>query len=186
MRADDWLSDIYTRQMDALCHYIQALQKSKGKRGKIDVQDCVHDVFLILWRKRESLYSHTNIDGWLRQTAKYVLWKKQAQADMDAANIAFHLDEILKDGMESLGSIIPTPDQSQDETNTQDQLDRIREIVGDEALAFLMEYYNKEISMDSMIEKYHITKSGIKLRVKRALDRIRDKTLFIFFIIKSL
>lgn len=177
MKAEDWLCDIYLRKMKALCLYIEFLQRNHGSRISIDIQDCAQDVFLILWEKKESLFSHPNIDGWLRQTAKYVFWKRKAREEIDESHIAFHLDAVLKDNMESIGSVISNPpDQYKDHLD--DFFEKACAIIGNNALTFLMEYYNKEISIEDMIAKYHISESGIRLRAKRALDRLRSSQKF--------
>jgi len=130
---------------------------------------------MLLWDKRMELKDHPNIDAWLLKTASNILKNKLASTVVREKHTAFSLDETFSEGSDSIVNRIDlTPKTSADERKAE-LLDMIREEVGDETYVFLLSYYDKEQKKESLMDRYRLSSSGIRMKVKRLLDQFRRR-----------
>lgn len=128
---------------------------------------------MTLWDKREAVLEHPNTEAWLIKTASNIMNNKLSSDSTRKRHTAFSLDETFSDGSESVINRIDLVVNNEQDESAADLLARVKDAVGDEVYALLISYYDKNQPIESLAEKYKLTGSGIKMRVKRTLEKIR-------------
>lgn len=168
-----WFSDLYDKGYGELYRYLSLMLFRAGRNDLYDeIPDCIQETFILVWRKRETLYYYKNANAWIRKTAQNLMNNKRSISNTRAKHTAFSLDNEFVEGGEPLIQRINIM-QSPPDDDADELLFQIKNDIGEETYALLIEYYDKEQTISKIMGEHGLSKSGVKMRVKRALDRLR-------------
>lgn len=170
-----WFSDLYDKSYEDLYRYLSIILYRKGKQELSDeIQECIQETFALVWQKRETLISYRNVNAWMRKAAQNILNNKISSANTRTKHTAFSLDKAFtEDGEAVIDRIDLTQPPPSEDAN--ELLAQIRDSVGEDTYALLIEYYDKDKPINKIMDERGLSKSGVKMRVKRAIDNFRKK-----------
>lgn len=174
MNDAEWFYNIYEQYSKNLYRYLHTLLKGRGRPEAVsEIEDCIQETFIVLWNKRETLQAHPKLDAWLYKTSSNILNNKLSLANTRSRHTAFSLNEMSEHGVEVIDRFIVSRQSEQE--YTQDLLEQVKDSIGDDTFEFLIHYYDRQYPIETLKKQYAISTSGIKMRVKRALNKIRKE-----------
>lgn len=159
----EWYETLYQEMYPPLRRYLLGLLKTNLADAQLEIDDCIHNSFVLLWEKRATLINHPNIRGWLYITSRNKLSDQAKHLRIREMRRAFSLDETL------LGD---SPNPSRRYTDAQIAI--ISGIIGEEILAILEKYYDKNTPRKELAQQCGISVDALNMRVLRWIRKIRS------------
>lgn len=162
-----------------LCRFVVSLNARYSADLQDDLQDIVQETFLTLWKKRKQLANHENIHGWLYITTKNKYRDRFGRWSTAKQHHSFSFDEE--------GRFVVAEDdlrvEAQDEL--QRQKEKIIAIVGEEAYALLLQYYDESIDNGDIAKMFGIPRASLRVRIHRIILSLRkhDFALFLLLVV---
>lgn len=116
--------------------------------------DCVQEVFFILYRKMSKVDKTDKTGIWLYRTADKVMSRYRSKAHNDIS-----IEEIGEENLGQAGS-------------SENNYDRLSEIVSNEELDLLKDYYINGTQIGSIAEKNNISGAAVYKRIERLKARL--------------
>ena len=148
MFADEYESVLKT-------YYIAIYNYCRIKMGNDhSAYDCVQEVFFILYKKMSKVDKTEKTGIWLYRTADKVMSRYRNKAHNDIS-----IEEIGEEKLGEAGA-------------SENNYDKISEIVSDEELNLLKEYYINGTQIKTIAEHYNISKAAVYKRIERLKARL--------------
>lgn len=178
-----WFETLYEQYSGKLIAYLTVyVWKGQGLL-KSEIEDCVQEVFITAWEKRRELYVHPNIGGWLVKTAFFKMDNRIMAHQRKKKVVAVSLEQPIGDSGHALGEILCCPDmENQDKEMDETLLEAIRHKVSVEEYKLLWAYYNPRSDKGKIKSTLNLSDSGLKMKVKRIVDRLKKSEFFVFFL----
>lgn len=154
-----WFEELYKDSYWKLLRYARSLGGQEF--SNLDFEQCVQEAFVVLWAKRAELMRHPNIDGWLRVAVRN---KLHDHARYLRRHAAMDMEGLLTHGVVAVE--LPGADEL---------AIRILDIVGEKTYGMLMAYYAPRSDPLSLAQAYGISRDALKMRVARAVCKIRRR-----------
>lgn len=156
------LDDIYVNHIESLIRY--------GNQFTIDsalVDDCIQDLFLDIWIKRNTLGDVTSIRFYLLKSLKRRIFRADKSSDsfVDAYDLLANVNLNVNTEDHQSETIIKLKSSLNQLSSTQ------REIV-------FLKYYN-DLSMDEIAEILQLSKKQLYNALAKAMSKLRDAILFV-------
>ena len=172
---DLWVEKICEENYDDL--YIVGLRYLLKTRPKdiIFLPDDIQEVYLLLCKKKEKLYRHPNITGWLIKTLKEVIADREGKERKERARIAFSIDDetvmrkvqgLCASGSDPLEIVL---------NQSQDGLSEIEKEIGKENLGLLRAYYEEQITSDTLATQMQMAGAALRMRITRLKRKIKGR-----------
>jgi RNA polymerase sigma factor (sigma-70 family) len=161
-KSEEAFAEFAQRQVDLV--YSAALRLTQGDAES--AKDITQQVFTEAARNASHLARHPAVVGWLYTTTRWIAWRtnrteQRRKAREQEANT---MDEILHDDA-------PPPDWGQLRPVLEDAMHELGE--PDRHAILLRFFQNKTLSQVGQV--LHLTENAARMRVDRALDRLRGK-----------
>lgn len=171
MRHTKWFSKCYRSSYDKLRKQLFTSSLIAGNSLLHElVDDCLQEAYLLLWKKRESLLTHPNIDGWVFVTATNLLNDKLRAA-------LNHQEKGLSPFPENMADVLFSPPILQKLQNDQITLERLaemQEVIGEKKFRLIFDYYCTEKTHDQLAAEMGISPSALRSRIKRITAFLRE------------
>ena len=180
----EWFTQLYDQWFKRVDAYLVASLSSRWKNpDKSEINDLTQEVFVTLWRKRAALRVHPNIGGWIIKTATNNLRNYCATKQTRGQYLASSIDEETPDGLQvALDKASLAQDRIiQDRERKHEKLEEIRRLIGNDAFEMLLDYYSRGGETARMAEENGLTPSGLRMRVKRIIDRLKRAGINMMF-----
>ena len=175
MSYEAWFEALYALWYERLYQYIVSLLSAQGPAmGRIEAQDCLQEVFLLAWHKRQQLSSHPKAHAWLFKCAYYVVKNRLSVERVKAKHESPHDLGCTESGVTDRASL-QRYGKERDQELTGETLERLREMTGEASFSMLLDYYDKDKGVKAICAQTGLSPSGVKMRVKRLIDRLRKK-----------
>jgi RNA polymerase sigma factor (sigma-70 family) len=139
------------------------------------VEDMVQEAFLILWSKRDKLYTHPNIGGWLVETIRALMLNYLRKQKRRNVHLAFSLDE------EGAEPRVPSAafELPEDALLQRDNMETLKTLLGDENAALFYSYCVENKSAGEIAKTFGLGESCVRMRAMRLKKTIlKNKDLF--------
>lgn len=172
----EWFTQLYEQWFKTINRYLKGSSLAQLLcLDASEINDLTQEVLLTLWDKRAKVRVHPNFGGWIIKTADNMLKNYCATKKTRKRFIPSSLDEETPEG---LHVVLDKASLAQDKIirDRESKLEKLREIqqfVGKDAYAMLLDYYSRDNDTARMAEKNGVTPSGLRMRVKRIIDRVK-------------
>ena len=174
MPDEQWLHEIYLAHYKRL-HTIGRLFLGREPMHTPAVEDMVQEAFLILWNKKDKLFTHPNIGGWLVETMRALMlnyFKKQKRRN---TRLAFSLDEADREPPVASHAFKAPEDALLQKEN----LETLKTLLGAENAALFYSYCAENKSAGEVAKAFGLSESCVRMRVMRLKKIIlENKELF--------
>ncbi len=178
MPDEQWLHEIY------LAHYKRLYTIGRLFAGREPVhtqavEDMVQEAFLVLWNKRDKLFMHPNIGGWLVETMRGQMLNYLRKKKRHNARLAFSLDEEdTEPRVASTAFELP-----EDALMQKENLETLKTLLGDENAGLFYSYCVENQGSGEIAKAYGLSESCVRMRVMRLKKTIlENKDLFMVVI----
>ena len=185
MPDEQWLHAIYCANYKRLYAIGRLFAGSSPQHAQV-VEDMVQEAFLLLFDKREKLYTHPNIGGWLVETMRGLMLNHLRKQKRRGAHLAFSLDE------EGAGRSVASDAfyAPEDALTHKENLETLKTLLGEENAALFLSYCVENKSAKEIAKAWGLSEGCVRMRVMRLKKTIlENKALFlavaaIFFVTK--
>ncbi len=172
---DLWVETICEENYDDL--YVVGLRYLLKTNPKdiVFLPDDIQEVYLLLCKKKEKLFRHPNITGWLIKTLKEVIADREGKARKERARIAFSIDDeavmhkvqgLCASGSDPLEIVL---------NRSHDGLSEIEREIGKENLRLLQAYYGEKVSSDKLATQMQMAGAALRMRITRLKRKIKER-----------
>ncbi len=178
MPDEQWLHEIYLARYKQL-YAIGRLFVGREPMHTQAVEDMVQEAFLILWNKRDKLYTHPNIGGWLVETMRGLMLNYLRKRKRRNVHLAFSLDE---EGAEPRVNAAAF-ELPEDALMQRENLETLKTLLGEENAALFYSYCVENKSAVEIAKAFGLGESCVRMRVMRLKKTILgNKDLFMAII----
>lgn len=146
--------ELYQRTRPKVRQYITSFLLFNHKTTNISPEDLLQCIYAVAWEKREKLFTLENQTGWLIECAKRIYKALLREEKKWSANV-----ELVDDMMSS--------------EDIQRQVE-LKMLLEDEDFHLLKRHYGDGVSYQVLCDEFHIGKSALAMRLKRAKERFRE------------
>ena len=137
--------------------------------------DDIQEVYLLLCKRKEKLFRHPNITGWLIKTLKTVIADREGKARKEKARIAFSIDdETILRKVQGLRASDGDPAEIV-MNQSQDGLSEIEKEIGEENMGLLRAYYEEQIPSDKLATQMQMAGAALRMRITRLKRKIKER-----------
>lgn len=176
MNAEATVASLAQKNHKKLYKQLMAVAKSTGNVELCgDVEDCVQEAFLRLYAGFDQLSDHENLEGWLFLTARNLLLNAQQRSVTRRKHTAGSLDD--QTWLENSASVAldaARVEEFQLSASVEEMLEQVRDLIGQDAYAFLLAYYTRGNSARQVGERHNLSEAGAWKRGQRLIKRIRS------------
>jgi RNA polymerase sigma-70 factor (ECF subfamily) len=171
---EQWLHEIYLAHYKRLYAIGRLFVGRKPLYTQV-VEDMVQEAFLILWSKRDKLYTHPNIGGWLVETMRSLMLNYLRKQKRRNAHLAFSLDEEgAEPRVKSAEFELP-----EDALTQKENLETLKTLLGDENAALFYSYCVENKSAGEIAKAFGLSEGCVRMRAMRLRKTIlENKDLF--------
>ena len=171
-----WLEKLYGQHYDLLYSLGRRLALRYGLKED-SLYDQLQEVFLTLWRKRETLKNHPNPGGWLVNALKLQLAAQARKQRQGASSLPPEAADAEPD-RETLG---PAELFLQAET-----MRAVEKLLGRETAALFLAYVLEGASGKDMAQVLHVSEAAVRVRVSRAKKKLMKHPEIFLLLLSSM
>ena len=158
----DAYGELYVRYKTRLTHFCKRLMKDE-----LDAEDMVHDVFLLLWKTRDTLNADLSFWGYLQTTAKNLILNKFRQINVHERFVQYTLLNEKESTNQTEDAIIDNDYEKLLDTLIEGLPPRQKE-------AYLLNR-KQGLTYHEIAEKLQISVNTVREHISLALGKIRNQ-----------
>lgn len=143
-----------------------------GFFGEDELEEAIQETFLTLWRKRESLFQHPNIGGWLVKTLRHKLMDRRRKFSSEKSRRSYSLDD--KESPESKDSEDTFDTNLLQNDALNDTKKAMEALLGKENAGMFFQYALGRASAKELSEEYHISEACCWVRLSRMRKKLAE------------
>lgn len=139
-----------------------------------EIPEILCRVYFLYYQNRKALEAHPNPRGWLVETTKRLIHEEMRRLQARQAHCARSLNDegdIQKiEGAQA--RVFNTALQRQQFTD--DQMERIQDVIGADSLKLLLAYYAPDADREALARQSGLSYDALRQRIRRCVQKIRD------------
>lgn len=162
LSTNEWFETLYASTYDKLYKQLAATSIIATNRVlTTELEDCLQETYLLLWKNREKVQNYENIYGWLVKVGECQLidrirkMRPYKKANIDVQTICN-----------------PTPSRKLEDAYA-DALEKIKEVLEPDRYELICNYYSKEDSHEALAAQHGISLCTFRKRIERTVKQIR-------------
>ena len=139
-----------------------------------EVEDALQEAFILLYNQWPLHKDSKNLPGWVYITALHNLRNRRRKMQVRSKTVTTSLDDAYTSQQETYRLAQLEAAREAQWENLQEMLDGIRQYIGEEDFAFLLQYVSKEKPVKQMAQEMNVNESALWKRKQRIMEKIRN------------
>lgn len=140
-----------------------------------EIPEILCRVYFLYYQKRKALETHPNPRGWLVETTRRLVLEEMRRLQARQARHSRSLDD--EGDIQRIEGAQARDFHAalQRQQCTDDQMERIEDVIGAESLKLLLDYYAPDADREALARRNGLSPDALRQRVRRCVQKIRER-----------
>lgn len=168
MPDESWLKALYDQHYQMLYSVGRMFVGHDEAQGGA-VEDMIQETFLLLWQKRNRLFSHPNIGGWLVETLRKLLLNSLSKTRRRALRHGFAIDAMDPSALPLHDQTFPLPEVALEDSA---RMEALVNLLGEADAALFVAYYVNGITAKALSKDMNVSEDCVRMRATRLRKKV--------------